>query len=80
MDWGDVVGSLLGEPSLGAAAEDFRGADGHFGGGAGFALTSSESALRVTPRAAASVTVVLTPAIHERANGGFGGSGLSTST
>src|SRR5580704_3716333 len=49
---------LLRKPGCGAAAEDLRQAYGHLGRNSRFSLTSSESVVRVTPRAAAAWVMV----------------------
>lgn len=59
-DLGQIVVRLLREPGCGAAAEDFGEADRHLGDIPRFSLTSSESVVRVTPRAAAA-SVMLNP-------------------
>src|SRR5713226_2261291 len=55
---GKVVLRLLQEPAFGVAAKDLGQAHGHFRGMPRFSFTSSESVLRVTPRASAACVMV----------------------
>src|ERR1017187_6961884 len=57
-DLGKVVLGLLHKPAFLVAAENLGQPHGHFGRYAALPVTSSESVLRVTPRAAAASVMV----------------------